>query len=109
MNYKLNTTLLDINQEDIEILKVNIDFIFSVLSSDANNKLNYAMISIFKCLETIKDALTEIRNKKVYLKDNGNRRTMHSTLNYGIDGYQGTRNRLHIILKDKFGCTLFCT
>ncbi len=105
MNYKLNTTLLDINQEDIEILKVNIDFIFSVLSSDANNKLNYAMISIFKCLETIKDALTEIRNKKVYLKDNGNRRTMHSTLNYGIDGYQGTRNRLHIILKDKFGFT----
>lgn len=105
MNSKLNTTLTELNHEEIQILKVNIDFIFSVLNSDANNKLNYAMLTIFKCLEAIKDALTDITTSKVYIKNNGVRNATHSTLNHGQNGYKATRNRLHIILKDKFGFT----
>lgn len=103
MNSKLNTPLSDLNQEEIKILKVNIDFIFSVLNSNAKDKLNYAMLTIFKCLEAIKDALTDTTKTRVYIKNNGVRSATHSTLNHGQNGYTATRNRLHIILRDKFG------
>lgn len=104
MKNKLGTSLLDLNSDEIEILKINIDFLFSVLNSNANNRVNYAMLTIFKCFECLKDALTDVVSQKVYRKELGVRLSTHSILNIGMgNSYTATRNRLHIILIEKLG------
>lgn len=118
--YNLTKSMLDhithikpivqnMTQDNIDFLEKNIEIIFNILNSDTSNKLNYTMLTIYKCLEIIKDELTEIgSDKKIYVKDNFTRRSTHSTKEEvtGFKIYTSTRNRLQICLDEKLGFPL---
>lgn len=93
----------DFNQNDIGFLEKNIEIIFDILNSNTLNKFNYSMLTIYKCLEIIKDALTHVSSNgnSVYVKDNCAQRHTRSEIGRNENGYTSTRNRLHICMAEK--------
>lgn len=112
MKNHLSNSLNDFTVDDISFLKEHVLIIFEILNSRNSNKFNYAMITIYKCLEIIKDALTQVSNsnKSVFVIDNLSRRAPRSEKNrLDTNGnpqntiYTSTQNRLHICIEEKLG------
>ena len=112
--YKSMTNILGNSKPGIDdsqrrYLELNLDIIFNILSSNNSNKLNYAMLSIYKCLEIIKDSYSCLDGSKIYIASRKNKAsTTHSTINYaprsnkrGYSFYVSTGNRVNIIMKEK--------
>lgn len=108
----------DLDSVKIELLKNNLYMAFEILNGNNDNHLNYGMLTIFKCLEIIKDSLTIVKEEGksineifIYIKVN------HEVNEYSERGrnvkdkspaekiqiYKSSRNRLKIALIEYLG------
>lgn len=103
MKNHLSKSFNDFTPDDIIFLKEHVLVIFEILNSENSNRFNYAMITIYKCLEIIKDSLTQVSKSKksVFVLDNFIRRRTCSSKNKGNKDYLSTANRLHICIEEK--------
>lgn len=53
----------DLDSVKIELLRNNLYMAFEILNGNNDNHLNYGMLTIFKCLEIIKDSLTIVKEE----------------------------------------------
>lgn len=97
MKVKLSGQLTEIDNLLKQELSIHVSFIFDILNSQKENKLNYALLTIVKCLEIIKDSLTHERGNDVYL----NHQSIPSSTQCPHTSKTSTKNKLFIILVDK--------